>query len=154
MDRVRKRHQMAKDSKDSADTVASRMKMSRFQYAQKGDHRVRQDSKDSDEIVSSRMHVSDLQTETLTVPPGIPAEVWLGVARMEHLMQMQNLDLAVEKSIKERKINFVKDVLEVLFSILPGVADAIGLRKTLTKSEAMDSISAMASVLQRYVKNL
>ena len=105
-------------------------------------------------IDPSRTETSGFQPETLTVPPGIPADVWLGVARMKHLLQMQNLDLAVEQKTKERKINFVKDVLEVLCSILPEVADAIGCRRNLTESEAIDSISAMAAILQSYAKNL
>jgi hypothetical protein len=65
------------------------------------------------------MKTSGFQPETLTVPPCIPAEVWLGVARLEHMLEMHNLDLDVERKRKERKINFVKDVLEVLFSFYP-----------------------------------
>jgi len=117
-------------------------------------HRDLRDRKDSEEPVSSITEIPDFQPETLTVPPGIPAEVWLGVARMEHMLHMQNLDLASANRAKERNINFVKDVLEVLYSIIPEVADAIGRHITLTQSEAMDSIFAMASILQRYVKHL
>jgi len=118
------------------------------------DHRDLRDRKDSEEPVSSITEIPDFQPETLTVPPGIPAEVWLGVARMKHLLQMHNLDLAVEQRTKERKINFVKDVLEVLFSIIPEVADAIGHHGNITDAEAIDSISAMAAILQSYAKNL
>jgi hypothetical protein len=145
---------MAKGSKDSEVTVSSRMQTSGFQHAQKKDTRYLINRKDSEVSDPLRMKIPDLKPETLTVPPGIPAEVWLGVARMKHMLQMQNLDLAAEQKTKERKINFVKDVLEVLFSVLPEVANAMGRRRNITKSEAIDSISAMATILQSYVKTL
>jgi len=151
---VKKRQQMAKDSKDSADTVASRMKMSPFQHAQKIDTRYLRDSKDSEVTVSPRLQISDLKPERLTIPPGIPPDVWLGLARMRHLLDLKKADLIMRTRNKERKINFVKDVLEVLFSILPEVADAIGRRRTLTEDEALIAISAMADIAQSYAKNM
>jgi hypothetical protein len=145
---------MAKDSKDSADTVASRMKTSDFQYAQKIDPRDLRDPKDSEVTVSPRLQISDLKPERLTIPPGIPPDVWLGLARMRHLLDLKKADLIMRTRDKERKINFVKDVLEVLFSILPEVADAIGRRRTLTEDEALIAISAMADIAQSYAKNM
>ena len=153
---VKKRQHMAKDSKDSENTVSSRMETSDFQHAhaQKKDARYLKDRRASDEPASSRLQISDSQPETLTVPPGIPAEVWLGVARAKHLLQLQNLDLAVDQKRKERKINFVKDVLEVFSSIIPDIAGAIGGRRSFTKSEAINSISAIASILKSYIRTL
>jgi hypothetical protein len=84
----------------------------------------------------------------------IPAEVWLGVARMEHMLQLHNLDLDVAQKHKERKINFVTDVLEVLFRIIPDVASSMGRRRTITEAEAISSIAVMSSILQSYVKTL
>jgi len=155
MEHVQKKYlRLSKDSKESESLKVARTEIPDFQHAQKKDTRHLKDSKDSEVTVSPRLQISDLKPERLTIPPGIPPDVWLGLARMRHLLDLKKADLIMRTRNKERKINFVKDVLEVLFSILPEVADAIGRRRTLTEDEALIAISAMADIAQSYAKNM
>ena len=68
-------------------------------------------------------------------PPGIPAGVWLGVERMKQLLDLKKADLIVARRDQERRINFVKDILGTLASILPDVGNAIGTRRYFSEED-------------------
>ena len=66
----------------------------------------------------------------------------------------EKADLIVSKRDRERRIDFAKDVLDTLGSILPEVACAVGRRRNFSKDETLVIISAMASILQSYADNM
>ena len=100
------------------------------------------------------MTISEYKFKMIAIPPDIPATAWLGVERMKHLLDLKNADLIVSKRDRERRINFAKDVLDTLGSILPEVACAVGRRRNFSKDETLVIISAMASILQSYADNM
>ena len=55
---------------------------------------------------------------------------------------------------QERRINFVKDILGTLASILPDVGNAIGTRRYFSEEDTLAIISAMTDILESYTRSL
>ena len=94
------------------------------------------------------------QISNETVPPGIPADVYLEVMRMKHLSDLKRADATIERWNRERRRAFAKDFFQILGSIFPDIAGAVKDKRYLRDVEASTIIVAVFDILLIYAKNL